>query len=352
MSRARVLVCWPKVPFVRGGTELLVQQLVRHLRAADLDVDTVEIPLQTFPHETAVRHALVWRLMDLQTVEFVDVDLVIATKFPSYFVPHPNKLVWLIHQFRQVYELFDTPFSGYGHARPDDWALARWFVEMDRMALQEARQVWAISANVRRRLQQYLDLDAEVVYPPPPLDGQYTCREYAPAVLIVQRMEPNKRTLLLIESLRYLRGDFQVWLVGQGSEWPKVRDRLQHYGLSPRVRHYPWADETTLIDLYARCRCVVYVPYDEDYGFVPLEAFRSAKPVVTTTDSGGPLEFVRHGETGWVADPDPETIAEGIQTLLDHPDLARRWGEAGRASIAHIHWSSIVHRILHWVHPS
>ena len=59
-----------------------------------------------------------------------------------------------------------------------------------------------------------------------------------------------------------------------------------------------------LAELYATCSAVYYAPVDEDFGMGPYEAFLSAKPVITTTDAGGPLDVVHDGRTGLVVDPD------------------------------------------------
>ncbi len=55
--------------------------------------------------------------------------------------------------------------------------------------------------------------------------------------------------------------------------------------------------------------------------------------MVTCRDSGGPLEFVVHGETGEVAEPSPEALADAIDRLAAHPERAREMGQAGRERI-------------------
>ncbi len=341
----RILVCSPKLFWMTGGAERLCQEIVRRLHAAGCDVDTVAMPFRSWPHTAALQSALLWRWLEIPADGATGVDCVLAMKAPAYLIRHPRKVVWLIHQFREVYEFADTPYSGYGCDRPDSIQLMRWYVEADRQALNEAVALWTISANVRRRLQRYLDLDAEVVYPPPPRADRFYCVDYEPAVLVVQRLEPHKRTALLIQSLLHVRGDYQLWLVGRGSESDRIRAMLRAYHLQERVRWYPDASEDTLLQLYARCRCVFYGPYDEDYGFVPLEAFLAHKPVITTTDSGGPLEFVRHGENGWVCSPEPRAIASAIQIMLDDADLAQHLGENGNTVAAAIRWEPIVQRL-------
>ncbi len=104
----RIVVTHPQVPFAHGGAEVLAEQLVDELRARGHEAALVTIPFKWYPGARALREALVWRLVDLEEAQERPVDLVIATKFPSYAVRHPNKVVWLLHQFRQAYELDGT----------------------------------------------------------------------------------------------------------------------------------------------------------------------------------------------------------------------------------------------------
>ena len=67
--------------------------------------------------------------------------------------------------------------------------------------------------------------------------------------------------------------------------------------------------------------------YDEDYGYITLEAFFAGKPVITHTDSGGPLEFVTHEHNGLVTEPNPVSLGNAIQGYLPRIKLAqRKWG--------------------------
>ena len=106
-------------------------------------------------------------------------------------------------------------------------------------------------------------------------------------------------------------------------------------------------DEDELAALYATCRAVYYAPLDEDFGMVPLEAFRAAKPVVTATDAGGPLDFVRDGETGGVTAADAAALAAALAALRS-PTRAPRaaYGEAGRPLAEAITWDAAIARLL------
>ena len=101
-----------------------------------------------------------------------------------------------------------------------------------------------------------------------------------------------------------------------------------------------------LVSLYGRCRGAIYVPHNEDYGYVTVEAFLARKPVLTTSDAGGPLEFVSDGECGLVTSPDPDAIAAGIDRLFTTPVARlREWGEEGHRRVAGITWDHAIDRL-------
>ena len=89
----RVAVCSPQVPFATGGAEFVAERLTDELRALGHEADLVTVPFKWYPGARVLSQAFLWRLLDLEEVDGRPVDLVIATKFPSYVVRHPNKVV-------------------------------------------------------------------------------------------------------------------------------------------------------------------------------------------------------------------------------------------------------------------
>jgi glycosyltransferase involved in cell wall biosynthesis len=90
----------------------------------------------------------------------------------------------------------------------------------------------------------------------------------------------------------------------------------------------------------------VYTPFDEDYGYVTLESFLSHKPVITATDSGGPLEFVVDGVNGIVVEPSPEAIAAAINHLAGDRARAARLGDAGFERARLVTWDGVVEKLV------
>jgi glycosyltransferase involved in cell wall biosynthesis len=336
----RIAVCRPQVPFTYGGAEVVADQLVGELRKRGHEVDLIAIPY-SWIGARVLDQALIWRMVELDQTPGKPTDLVIATKFPSYGIRHANKVVWLVHQFRQAYDFDRGEYGQYSESAPD--RATRLAVErFDRVALGEARKIFTISGNVADRLRRYSGFDATVL-PPPPQKLDYHTAEYDGFVLSVNRLDHYKRIDLLIEAARS-EPALKLVIVGDGPD----RGRLEKLsaGINGRVEFVGRVDADRLADLYARCLAVYYAPIDEDYGMVPYEAFLSAKPVVTTLDSGGPLEVVHDGETGVVVAAEAAEIARAFGYLASHLDETRRLGEAGKAVAERITWDGCIDALL------
>jgi glycosyltransferase involved in cell wall biosynthesis len=339
----RIAVCLPQVPFARGGAEILVDGLVDRLRIRGHDADRVTVPFNWYPGTKVLTNALLWRLLDLGEVDGRSVDLVIATKFPSYAVRHPNKVVWLVHQFRQAYELDGTDLGQFG-ADPVDRATRRAVQRLDRIALGEARRLFAISGNVAERLRNSTGLEAEPLYPPPPA-LEYRCEDYGDFVLSVGRLDRAKRVDLLLEAAASDEA-MNLVVVGDGPDRERLEALAGTLALNGRVTFAGRVDDDELASLYARCLAVFYAPVDEDYGFVPYEAFLSEKPVVTTHDAGGPLEVVSDRKTGLVVEPTPTAVGQALTWLSSHRDEAREHGRTGKALAERVTWDATIDRLL------
>jgi glycosyltransferase involved in cell wall biosynthesis len=330
----RIAVCRPQVPFARGGAEIFADDLVGELRARGHEADLVTVPFKWYPGERVLTQAFLWRLLDLEEAEGRPIELVVATKFPSYCVRHPHKLVWLLHQFRQAYELDRTELGQFGESARER-AQRRAVQRLDGVALGEARKVFATSANVAHRLERSTGIAAEVM-PHPPQELDYRCEEYGDFVLSVGRLDRAKRIDLFVEAA--VGRKLQAVVVGDGPD----RERLESLA-NGSVRFLGRVSDSELAELYARCRAVYYAPYDEDFGMVPFEAFLAEKPVVTTTDAGGPLDVVRDRETGRVVDPTVEAIGAALAVAEED---ARTWGRAGKALAEQVTWDHAIDRLL------
>jgi glycosyltransferase involved in cell wall biosynthesis len=335
----RVAVCRPQVPFVRGGIEIFADRLVEELRSRGMEAEIVSVPFRTWPNDRLATSTMMWRLVDFAADMEMPPDVVIATKFPSYLIRHPNKVVWLVHQLRQAYELHGTELGQFSDS-PEDRSIRQGIHDLDRVSLGEAQRLFATSRNVAERLQRSTGFVAEVL-PHPPQELAYRCDGYGDFILCVGRLDTTKRVELLLNAAA-LDPAIEVVVAGEGPD----RARLEELANGRRVRFTGHASEQELADLYATCRAVFYAPLDEDFGMVPYEAFRAAKPVVTTSDAGGPLEVVADGRNGRVVEPDPRSVADALRELLADEPAARSLGAAGQEAAATVTWDNAIERLL------
>jgi glycosyltransferase involved in cell wall biosynthesis len=339
----RIAVCRPQVPFSYGGAEIFSDRLVEELQARGHEAELVALPFKWYPGERVLTQAFLWRLLDLSEADGKPIELVIATKFPSYCVRHPNKVVWLLHQFRQAYELDRTELGQFGESAADR-ATRRAVQRVDRLALGEAKRVFATSRNVAERLERSTGIAADVM-PHPPQELAYRCDEYGDFVLSVGRIDRAKRIDLIVEAVAS-EPSLRLVVAGDGPERKRLEELAAKRGLNGRVTFVGRVDEAGLTDLYARCLAVYYAPFDEDFGMVPYEAFLAEKPVVTTTDAGGPLEIVADRSTGVVCEPRPDSLAAACTWLREHVDDARAFGQAGKRIAERVSWDSTITRLL------
>jgi hypothetical protein len=100
----RIAVVTNQAPFVYGGAEQLATWLGEQLRQRGHEAQIVRIPFRWHPPGKVLDHMLAARLLHIRSA-----DRVVAMKFPAYYIRHESKVLWLLHQFRQAYELWGTP---------------------------------------------------------------------------------------------------------------------------------------------------------------------------------------------------------------------------------------------------
>jgi glycosyltransferase involved in cell wall biosynthesis len=340
---AVILVVTSTPPLVEGGHTVIARALCQALCEAGHRAEVVTTPANRFGRQGAAYLAN-WLTDVGQTGDGTPVDRVITLRFPSFAVRHPHQVCWLNHTMREYYDLWDhfsAQLSPQGRLK-----------ELTRRTLIRAadtycfkhhvERLFAISRNVQRRLKQFNGLGSTVLHPPPP-PRPYRCDVYGDYLFFTSRLTPLKRADLFLRALAEPAArSIRAVVAGTGEQWRDLQRLARELDLESRVQFVGHADDETLAHHLACCRGVVFVPVNEDYGFVTVEAFASGKPVITATDSGGPLEFVRDGETGLVVAPEPAALAVACARLMDSPSDAQRMGQAGYRSIADLTWEKTV----------
>ncbi len=299
----KILVINNMVPFLRGGAEKLADNLVRNLNRYGHDAELLRIPFRWDPPERLYDELFACRMMRLYNV-----DRVIGLKFPAYLIPHPDKTLWLIHQYRQAYDLAETSLTNL----PDNDEgrnLRHCIAAADKECFNSAQNIFAISRVVKERLNHFNGFDSHVLHPPLD-DADIFHPEASDNYLFAGgRINDAKRQHLLVEAMRYVRHGTRLIVAGPPDRPEdgqrlldlvaahKLQDRVQiELGFHPRPRLAAWVN---------RALACANIPFDEDYGYVTLEAFYGGKPVLTCHDSGGVLDFVTDQQTGRVVSPEP-----------------------------------------------
>jgi glycosyltransferase involved in cell wall biosynthesis len=342
----KIALCSTSVPFVDGGYRAIVDWLAEQLDERGHEVERVYIPQVDAP-ESLYRQMAAFRWIDLSAA-----DRVICFRPQSHMIRHPDKVLWFIHHVRRYYDLWESDVYGMdGHERHT--AIRDAIRAADTAAIDEASAVFTNSRVVSDRLQRFNGVSSSVLYPPIHRPERFSCREFGDEIVYMARTEYHKRQHLLIEAMRYTTTPVRLRLCGTSASREYV-DRLRYlidsFGLADRVTlEDRWVTEDEKVLLMSTCLAAAYVPTDEDsYGYSTLEAAHSHKPLLTTTDSGGVLEFVVDGVNGWVYEPTAVALAEAMDAAYeDRSETERRGGAAfDRIDELGISWSLVVERLL------
>ncbi len=369
------------VPFNPGGAESLWNGLYRELSArTGHDVELVKLPIREMNLPQVMAAYRSFAELDLDHF-----DLVVSGKYPAWMVRHPRHVVYMLHPLRGLYDSYhwfglplvvERPVPEVrtllaraatlsrdgvdGFFATWDEALIRLGVDhpqlafpgpvaralvraLDRVAL-DGSQVWrhlAISRTVAAREGYFPpSVNVEVVYPPSDLKGLHDGPgEY---FFTASRHDGPKRLDVLIDSMRYYRGERRLVIAGEGPLSPELRRRASG---DRRIEFVGRVSQAQLVEHYARAVGVPFIPVDEDLGLITFEAMASGKPVLTAADSGGPTEFVTDGLNGVVVDPNPIAIGAGLARLeeLARPRLT---AEMARQAVADVSWRTVGDAIL------
>ncbi|MFI4989749.1 MAG: glycosyltransferase family 4 protein [Solirubrobacterales bacterium] len=343
----RVLIATTYVPFVEGGSRIMVRDLTRALREHGHEVDTVEIPFVS-AWEQMLEQMLAIRMLDVSASS----EVLIAIRTPSYLLRHPNKRLWFIHHHRGAYDLWGTQWQDIP-ATPEGLSVRRSIVAADDRYLREARRIFTNSQIVSDRLREFNDLDSEVLYPPLGEPDRFVCRPAEDYFFYPSRILGHKRQLLTVQAAARMQSGARLVIAGvpdDENQLSALEREIDEQGLHGRVELMPrWISEEEKASLIAGSIGVLYVPFLEDsYGYVTLEAFQAHKPVVTCSDSGGTLELIEDSVNGVVAAPEPAALAAAMDRLHADPTAAAQMGRRAHETLLHkrIDWNHVVSSLV------
>jgi glycosyltransferase involved in cell wall biosynthesis len=346
----RIVIATVQIPFVTGGAESHGAGLRAALIREGHEAEIVTVPFNPAVPERIADQMLACRLLDLTEIHGTRVDRLIGLKFPAYLIPHPNKVVWVLHQHRAAYDLWDYPFEDLSMSPRG--LIVREAIRRGDQLLAEAHAVFANSKNIANRLGHFCGINATPLYHPPPYADNFFCADgTGDYFFFPSRLSASKRQSLVLEALALTREKVKVRFAGvaDSAEYGKrLRQLASKLGVEARVEWQGYITEEEKRENYARALGVIFPPVDEDYGYITLEAMLSSKAVVTCDDSGGPLEFVSHRKTGLVTKPTPATLAEALDELWQDRNLAAKLGRTGRETYERLglSWSEVVKKLL------
>jgi glycosyltransferase involved in cell wall biosynthesis len=367
------------VPLAIGGAENLWWGLLDHLnRRTEHHADLIKLPTPERNFWEIVDSYRHWSELDM-----TGYDAVISGKYPAWMVAHPRHIVYLVHPLRGLYdtyppdwpqrcesdhpevrslvEFLDTSSPGREHLaecfarlgalrRRDDIPAAVYalpaplirqvvhFLDSIGRAPEVIARSVAMSATVARRPGYFADPDSiAVAHPPTRLGGLHAGR--GRDLFTVSRLDAPKRIDLAIRAMAHVRRPVQLRIAGTGPQEADLRGLADG---DSRIHFEGFLNNAALVEAYAHSGAVIFTPDREDYGYITLEAMLSAKPVITTTDSGGPTELVANGVTGLIVDPDPESLGSAIDRIASGRREARRMGAEGQRRARSITWQAVV----------
>lgn len=343
----RVLVLGAQVPFVRGGAEALNESLVREINNLDgYQAELVQVPYKWYPEEQLLDDITAWRMLDLSESNGKKIDLVIATKFPTYAIKHSNKVLWLVHQHRYFYDLEYTKYDSMHHLQ-NSKQLRDEIRAIDTKIINECKCVYTIAKNVTNRLKHYNGINSEYLYPPAPLGARIKNGYYGDYIVYLGRVEDIKRVDLLVHALYHSNKDIKVIIVGKGDDTQKVQKLINDLGLAKRCKMLGYVDDEVLLETLANAKALFYAPLDEDYGYATIEAFLAKKLVITCKDSGEVANIVKQTRSGFVCDVNPKEIAKIFNEIYTYSDIElESKAKNGYEFASKINWKNVLDKLV------
>lgn len=341
----RIVILNTQAPFVYGGAEYLADSLKHKLGERGHEVEIVRIPFNWTPPQNILQHMIAARLLKINPI---DPDLVIALKFPVYYVPYERKKLWLLHQFRQVYELWGTKYQDLPNT-PEGHRVRDAIIRADNLYLPEAQAIYTNSRIVANRLKTYNNIDADDILYPPLLQGDLFYKGEAQDYFFYpSRVVATKRQDVAVEAMHYTRSKFRLVIAGKPETEAfgnHLKQLIARHHLEDKVTLLGYISDEEKIRLMANAFAALYIPFDEDsYGYVTLEAFHSHKPVITFNDSGGTDEVIEHEINGLMLEPNPRALAEGMEWLWNRRQRTLEMGEAAFITLRkhNIDWNYVL----------
>jgi glycosyltransferase involved in cell wall biosynthesis len=344
---ARIAVVTSSPPFVEGGHLVIARALVQALREREHEAELIVTPSNRFGRQASAYLAN-WMTDVGRTGSGQRVDQVISTRYPSYAVRHERHVCWLNHPMREYYDLWDSWSATLSPQGKLKERVRRTMIHAADTYLfkHNVTKLFAQSKTVQARLERWNSVASEVLYPPPP-QRHYHCADYGDFIFAYSRLAPLKRIGLIVEALATpAASGVRCVIAGDGEDRSALEAYAREWRVDDRVQFVGHVSDEQLTTYLATCRAVCFVPKDEDYGMVTVEAFASGKAVITAADSGAPVELVQQDVTGLVVAPHRDALGKALGELAGDRALAERLGQAAAKRAAEITWDAAIAKLV------
>jgi glycosyltransferase involved in cell wall biosynthesis len=369
------------VPFQVGGAEKLWWGMLTYLNSqTNHQCELIKIPIREDNFWNLIESYYKFYQLDLSSF-----DLVITTKYPAWMVRHSNHHLYLQHCLRGLYDTYHfTHLPTEIHSRhskikrlleamehPKEIYLNDFFESLfemrqddrieeelfrfpgpfirkiihflDKKAMENITFFSAISRTVTQR-KEYFPSHAHVKVVNHPSNLTTFKNHSYDYFFTPSRLDAPKRVRMIVEAYLRAKTDIPLKVAGKGPLEQELRDLSRH---DQRIEFLGFISDQELIECYARAYAVIFIPYDEDYGLVTIEAMMSEKPVITFRDSGGVTEFVENGKTGYVCEPDVNRLTEIMeQVSKEGKNALIQMGKNGRKRVESIQWAELMRELI------
>ena len=335
-----------------GGVEVVVDGLVRALPPLGIELRVIApaedgtpaeelhagVPVHRFPFGEALTHRDVRSIARIRR-RIAEITEALPPTWPTCTRFIRDSCSTSRHR-RPAWRDGSSPSTGGRGSRTAPRRLpAKLLVRADRITSCSA----AVLALARQRIPAIRPVSSVIPNGVPPVQEMPTPLPFdPPRILCLGRLVAEKGFDLAVAAVAALSDRTprpELVVAGDGPERAALEAAVAAEGLAGRTEFTGWVAPAAVPALVNRCTLVVVPSREEPFGLVAVQAGLMARPVVAAAVGGLP-EVVRHGRTGLLVPGDDRgALTSAIRDVLDHPDLARRLGAAGRRR---------AHRSLGW----
>jgi len=153
------------------------------------------------------------------------------------------------------------------------------------------------------------------------------------AILVFGRIAKEKNLDFAVDVFARMSGETELVFVGDGPYRGELEKKIREQGFQSRARFLGVLRGESLVEAVNACDVCLITSTSETQSLTTIQALACGLPAIAA-NAGGLAEYVRHGEAGYLVEPDDgETFAKRLTELLNEPDTRARMGQRARESV-------------------